>query len=116
MFEWGLRTLLLVDSSGFTGPTLASVGLTFLVPLTKPKEVQLEINNQKKVMVTSRRDSNFVVVTWLFILLFLFAWEASCYFSIKSPKEQFIGMSLHFLIGLLTYLVSLIMTGIKEIV
>ena len=53
-FEWGLRTILKIDSSGFTGPALAAAGLTFLMPLIKPKIVEIGDAQGRNVVVASR--------------------------------------------------------------
>ena len=72
LFEWGLRSLLVVDSSGFTGPTLAAAGLSFLVPLTKPKTLNIQVTGAQNVVVTSKADNQFVAATWILVLAFLF--------------------------------------------
>jgi hypothetical protein len=115
IFEWGLRTIIQVDSSGFTGPTLAAAGLSYLMPLTKPKILDIPIPGMLgNAVVTSKADQRLVGLVWLIVLSTLFAWAASCYMSIKHPSETMAGVSAHFFIGGVTYVVSLIMTAIKE--
>ena len=114
VFEWGLRHLLSVDSWGFTGPTLAAAGLSFLVPLTKPKILNIQIPNAPDAVVTSKRDKEFVGLTWLMVFAFLFIWSASCYASLKFPEQRVLGFSTHLFIGGVAYLISLVMTFIKE--
>jgi hypothetical protein len=114
LFEWGLRTVLVVESWGFTGPTLSAAGLSFLVPLTKPKVLNVQVPNQPNAVVTSTADRQFVALVWLFVLAYLFAWSASCYVSIKTPDHKVIGLSTHLVIGGAAYLLSLLMTFIKE--
>jgi len=63
LFEWGLRSLLAVDSWGFTGPTLAAAGLSFLVPLTKPKTLSVGVPNAPNAIVGSRGDQEFIALT-----------------------------------------------------
>ena len=113
VFEWGLRTLMLVDTSGFIGPTLAASGLSFLVPLTRPKRVDVAIPDFPDAVATTNVDQQFVGFIWLLILASLFAWSASCYASIKAPDELLIGFPIHAVIGFTTYFISLMMSFIK---
>jgi hypothetical protein len=116
IFEWGLRSVIAVDTWGFTGPSLAVAGLSFLVPLTKPKEIDVSAPEHAGAVGVSRKDLDFIAVTWLLVLSFLFFWAWSCYASLKHPDQQFLHVSLHFAIGLATYAVSLVMTYVKELV
>lgn len=114
LFEWGLRAGLKVDASGFIGPTLAAAALSFLIPLTRPAEQRFGTIQSRRVIVTSRFDSNFVAFTWLLVLLCLFAWAAACYFSLVTPTEKTLWFSTHVTIGGAAYIVSLVMTSFKE--
>jgi hypothetical protein len=115
LFEWGLRHLLAVDASGFTGPTLSATGLSFLVPLTKPKILNVPLTNAPSTaVVTSAGDQQFVAFIWILVLAFLFVWGWSCYESIKEPQELILGLPRHLAIGSGAYLLSLIMIFIKE--
>jgi hypothetical protein len=119
LFEWALRTIIGVDSSEFIGPTLAATGLSFLVPLTEPKEDIVALAAGKIAKVRSEADKDFVPITMLFIFLFFFLWLASCYASLKHRDQvvsyRSFSMSLQAFIGWLAYLISLIMAGIKEL-
>ena len=114
LFEWGLRVMLTVDSSGFTGPALAAAGLSFLMPLTKPKITELAGNTPKKMVMMSKADSVLIPIVWMFVFIFLFSWSFACYVSIKFPNDHTFGFNSHLVIGSLVYLASLILTGIKE--
>ena len=113
VFEWGLRTVMHVDSSGFTGPTLAAAGLSFLMPLTKLKTKLIDIPGGDPVLVMSRADEQLVGLIWLLVLSSLFAWAFSCYLSVARPALNFYGTPGHFLVGLTTYVLSLVMTAFK---
>lgn len=114
-FEWGLRTLLQVESWGFTGPTLAAAGLSFLVPLTRPKELNIPLNNAPNAVAISKGDRDiFVPLAFLLVFVFMFAWCWSCYISIKKPNAELFGMSTHLVIGSIVYLISVVMTFVKE--
>lgn len=114
-FEWGLRTLLIVDSQGFIGPTLAAAGLSYLVPLTKPKVVSMNIPEHPGAMATSRSDQEILIpLVFILIFLFLFAWTLTCYVSIKHPNDMIFGLSTHLAIGGAVYVISLVMIFFKE--
>jgi hypothetical protein len=119
LFEWALRTIIGVDSSEFIGPTLAATGLSFLVPLTEPKEDIVALAAGKIAKVRSEADKDFVPITMLFIFIFFFLWLASCYASLKHRDQvvsyRSFSVSLQAFIGWLAYLISLIMAGIKEL-
>ncbi len=114
LFEWGLRAALTVDTSGFFGPTLAAAALSYLVPLTRPYEKQDSWARSRQVLVTSRFDASFVAFTWLLVLLCLFAWAAACYCSLVTPADKTLGVATHISIGGGAYIISLVMTSIKE--
>lgn len=114
IFERGLRTILHVDSMCFTGPTLAAAGLSFLVPLTKPKQTAVAVEDYGKVTIMTGFETQFIVFVWLLVLGYLFCWSWSCYESLKCPNHQIFGMVSHLFIGICAYAGSLIMTFIKE--
>lgn len=113
LFEWGLRAALKVDTSSFFGPTLAAAALSFLIPLTKPVEYQGGWAG-RRVLMTSRFDASFVSLTWVLILLGLFAWASACYFSLTTPTSLALGFPTHTTIGGIAYVISLVMTSLKE--
>src|SRR3954463_14815061 len=98
LFEWGLRSLLAVDSWGFTGPTLAAAGLSFLVPLTKPKILNVAIAGMPDAVAISKGDNQFIAFIWLLVLAFLFIWSGACYASIKYPDHMVLGVSTHLVV------------------
>jgi hypothetical protein len=113
-FEWGLRTVLVVDARAFTGPTLAAAGLSFLVPLARPKILSVQVAGARSAIVISKGDHHLIPVVWLLVLIFLFAWSGSCYASVRYPQHTVWGVDTHLFIGLGAYLLSLVMTFIKE--
>lgn len=113
VFEWGLRNVMQIDSSGFIGPTLAAAALSFLVPLAKPKQIDLTQRGRKHVLVNAR-DQQLIPLVWLVILAGLFAWSASCYFSVKGEVLSIHSVPIHIAIGLGVYFTSLILVAVKE--
>ncbi|MGN2254304.1 hypothetical protein ACFWZ4_13070 [Frateuria sp. GZRe12] len=114
-FEWGLRRVLQIDSSGFIGPTLAAAALSFLVPLTRPKITTIS-QDGSTFQLLNERDQQLIPVVWLTVLAGLFAWAASCYFSIKLNSETFYLLPVHVAIGLAIYFISVVLVAIKEAV
>lgn len=114
LFEWGLRVLIQVDSSGFTGPTLAAAGLSFLMPLTKPKQLNIQIPGNPNAIAISRTDTQFMAFTWMVIFGYLFLWALTCYTSIKLPMNKVFSITTHLFIGSCAYVFSLVMTFVKE--
>jgi hypothetical protein len=113
-FEWGLKQIMHVESTSFSGPSLAIAGLSFLIPLTKPKILDVPIQGQTNVIVTSVWDSHFIAFTWILIFGYLFAWSLSCYVAITAPLRQIYGVYEHLVIGGTAYLLSLLMMLLKE--
>jgi len=113
-FEWGLRTIIGVDSWGFTGPTLAAAALSLLVPLAKPKVIVGDPPAPRGTILVSSSDQAFVGIVWTLVLAFLFVWAVACFYSLRHPNDVVYGVSTHLAIGLGSYSVSLIMTVVKE--
>lgn len=121
VFEWGLKFLLTVNLAAesinlieFTGPALAASALSFLMPLTRPKELSINIDGHEGVFVTSNKDSQLIGFIWLLVLCCLFSWAGSCYMSMVLPNHNIWGVSTHLVIGLSMYFLSLLMTFIKD--
>ena len=104
--------MLSVDSTGFAGPTLAAAGLSFLMPLIKPK--QKLIPGHDNVIAISKAEAAFMPFLWLFVFAFLFCWTWSCYMSLVFPRDKTLGFDSHLVIGGSLYSISLILTAIKE--
>ncbi|GLO40263.1 hypothetical protein PPUN15366_19070 [Pseudomonas putida] len=120
LFELGIRAVIKIDTSAFIGPALASAALCFLAALTKPKEMagihSVEVPGYISV---KKVDSNFIGFVWLMILAALGAWGASCVISNRELSEQRFMLldydfSIPLVIGVISYMLSLLMTAIKE--
>lgn len=118
LFEWGLRRVVGVNAWEFMGPTLAAAGLSFLVPLIKPKWEYSAVDVGKLARVRAVWDEDFIPIVHVFILLSLFAWLATCYVSLElSDRVVAVGswnVPLHIVLGALAYFISLVFTGMKE--
>lgn len=100
------------------GPTLAAAGVSFLVPLIKPKWEYSAVDVGKLARARAVWDEDFIPIVHVFILLFLFAWLATCYVSLElSNVVVTVGSSnipLQIVLGVLLYFISLVFTGMKE--
>lgn len=114
LFQWGLRTLLAVNAWAFIGPTLAATGLSFLVPLTRPKILNDSIDGAPGAIMISKKDNNFIPIVWFLLFCYLFAWALTCYFSLKLPTATILTIPTQIFIGLVAYVISLIATFVKE--
>jgi len=114
-FEWLLRTLIGVDTFGFIGPTLAATGISFMVPLTKLKEQEIDSNEGERWIRVSKRDKNFVSFIWLALFVALFLWFWVCTLSLQSISSTTFGFPSHVLVGAMMYLVSIAFCAVKEV-
>jgi hypothetical protein len=114
LFEWGLRTVIGVDASGFMGPTLAAAALSCLLPLTKPTSMVTQTVQARKVVLIVAAEVNFIAGTWLLILIELFVWSGTCYLSLTHPDRLLWAIPLHTLVGAAAYVLSLLMIIAKE--
>ena len=110
-FEWGLKIILNEDSTSFFGPTIAAAGLSFMVPLTEPKRLRALKNGE---IVISPNDNRLIPILWIVIIVSLFAWAASCYFSLKLPSVTFLSLPCHLAIGAGVYTLSIVLTFVKR--
>nr|WP_256833682.1 hypothetical protein [Pseudomonas oleovorans] len=113
-FESGLKFLMQYDNTSFAGPALSAAALSFLLPLTKPKILEIKIPEHPNAIVTTIGDRKLVGFVWILVFLYLFAWASVCYLSVQSPTLKIWLLDLAFVIGLTTYLISLILTFAKE--
>ncbi|HEX3102960.1 MAG TPA: hypothetical protein VHQ22_00825 [Terriglobales bacterium] len=122
-FEWLLRTALhssfQVDSHEFMGPTLAAVGVGFLLPLTAHKDrvAVLDAQTQKALsgyQVISKREATFVGFVWIFIFVLTAGWAYDLYLSC-THTSGFKGLG-QLSLGLGDYFVGIVMSEIKEVV
>lgn len=120
--EMGFRAISGLDTTSFIGPAIATAGLCFLMPLTRPKDVNSILNSDVLAVVTSnggivvsKNDLRFVPLVWLLVLFGFIAWLGSCYYSIKYPDERVASLiPTQMAIGAINYIVAAICTSIKQ--
>lgn len=113
-FEWGLKFVMKVENTSFAGPALAAAALSFLMPLTKPKVIEVNIQGHPNTFLTTNRDSQIVGFTWILVFAFLFLWAISCFLTTEVPIRKIWKLDMPFAIGAGVYLFSLVMIWIKE--
>ena len=120
-FEILFRTFSQVDTSAFIGPTIGASGLSLLIPLVKPKEIEasledIESAKEKGLSVKYERDDKLITIVWTSILFGILLWYWSCATSIESPKEMVWLFPKHFIIGTSNYVIGVALTIWKEVV
>lgn len=110
-----------LDVSSFIGPAIATAGLSFLLPLTKPKdhagifseEVIAEIESGGGEIVNIK-DQRLIPFIWISILCGFLIWFWASLVSSLSPDQTFYFMPLHVAIGLINYCLAAALTLMKE--
>jgi hypothetical protein len=109
------------DTTGFIGPTIATAGLSALLPLTKAKSPSVPLSastlqalQSRGLVPVSAADQNLVVFVWLAIISSFFVWFWSCYVSLKDPQAVLLYVPKHVSIGLINYFTAAIFSAIKS--
>ena len=108
LIEWAIRTFAKVDSSLFMGPALSVSGISYLVPLLRPKIAKGTFGFRSKL------DEQLIPFTFIVIILSMFAWSVGCVWALDENERTYYGFRGSLLIGGFTYLISLILAFIKE--
>jgi hypothetical protein len=110
-----------LDVSNFIGPAIATAGLSFLLPLTKPKEFTNLVSEDlfKAVQenggeIVNIKDQRLIPFIWISILCGFLTWFWASYVSSSTPAAQFHFLPLHIAIGLINYSLAAIFTIAKE--
>lgn len=144
LLEWGFPFYLVciealfrsaseIDTSGFIGPAIAIAGLSFLLPLTRPKRIPEETinsdyyrefqasirNNVISVGLTNSNDEIVVKIAWISILFGFLFWLWSSSISLSNPTDtlNIIGIlkvPFHVAIGSINYILAAFLTGWKS--
>lgn len=113
------------DTKSFIGSAIAAAGLSFLLPLTKPKDVAASVEPEIAAKIKaaggtifSHRDQQLIPLVWIFILAGFLVWFAAAREAQVRPSKNFIDWPLvvptHFAIGFFNYLIAAILTGVKS--
>jgi hypothetical protein len=123
VYLYGLELLLkafaAIKADSIAGPTLAGAGLGFLLPLTelKPVPVDPEVRQkleETKTAVYSRTDKSFSDFVWVCFFSALALWMWCIYLTLHPSQEAGSYVNKSFAIGCIIFVVSVVLTEIKE--
>lgn len=110
-----------LDVSSFIGPAIATAGLSFLLPLTKPKEYTnlisedlLKAVKENGGEVVNVNDQKLIPFVWIAILCGFITWFSASFVSSSIPNEKIYLVPVHFVVGLINYCIAAILTIAKE--
>jgi len=121
ILEFLFRSVSGLDVSSFIGPAIATAGLSFLLPLTKPK-LHTELfsaNLLEEVLgsggeIVNIKDQRLIPFIWISILCGFLIWFWSSFVSSTSSNAMFYFIPLHIAIGLINYIIAAAFTLAKE--
>ena len=110
-----------LDVSSFIGPAIATAGLSFMLPLTKPKDHSqlftidvLEAIKNNGGEIVNLADQKLIPFIWIFILCGFLIWFWTSSVSSGRPNSMFYFVPLHLAIGLINYCIAEMLTIMKE--
>ncbi len=112
--EFCIRFAVKVDLIGFIGPTLCAAALTTLLPTVRPKTREIADVDGSKVLVISPLDNQLIPACWLLLFVMLLAWGIVCYLSSLTPVHKSFGGETQYVVGVVCYVVSVVMVGVKS--
>lgn len=111
-----------LNTSEFIGSAIATAGLSFLLPLTRPKEIGEEFSTEvleavrgKNGTLVNSSDQHLIPFIWLLILIGFLVWFWASYLSQKNPADTILGfVPINMAVGFINYFVAAICTAIKH--
>lgn len=131
ILNWGFPFYLIVlevlfrgvtglDTSSFIGPAIATAGLSFLLPLTKPKSLSDSLHGRTLALVQSNggvvvnsNDQSLLPFVWLSILIGFLIWFWSSNLALTKPTNAILFLPTHVAVGFINYLMAAILSAIK---
>lgn len=113
----------LFDSAAteFIGPAIATAGIGFLLPLTKPREAADLLSTRTANALTARGgvvvhkgDQQLIPIVWIFVLIGFLVWFGSCYSAQKRTSQSFLGIPEHICVGSANYIIAAVLAGLKS--
>jgi len=121
--EYVLRTALSLDSETFMGPTLAAVGISFLLSLIVPKNRELDLSQETQneidrlgIIVVPRGEQILIDLVWVFIFALTASWAYCLYLSCINPSTTWFKIPAYQLLGYGNYFIGVLFSEIKEAV
>ena len=100
-----------LDTGAFVGPAIATAGLSFLLPLTKPKTLQESLHGRTLALVEANggtvvntNDQKLLPFIWLSILIGFLVWFWSSHVALTSLNTSILFIPEHIAIGFINYL------------
>lgn len=131
ILNWGFPFYLIVlemlyrgvsgqNISSFVGPTIATTGLSFLLPLTQPKKCEeslhsttVEVVEKNGGIVVNRQDQRLLPFIWLSIFIGLLIWFWASHTASTAEEETIWFIPKHIGIGFVNYILAAILSAIK---
>ena len=118
-----LRTALNLNSETFMGPTLAAVGVSFLLSLIVPKSRELGLSQEtlseidrQGIIVIPRNEQILIDLVWVFIFTLTASWAYCLYLSCITPTSTWLKIPAYQILGFGNYFVGVLFSEIKEAV
>jgi len=115
------RKALGINSQIFIGPSLAGVGIGFLLSLTTPRKRDIPLSpetldkiKELGMVMIPKAEQTLIDIVWIFIFLLTASWFLCLYLSSVSPQLIFLTMPVYQIIGYANYFVGVIFSEIKE--
>jgi hypothetical protein len=121
LIEALFRAALKLDTNAFMGPTIAAVGVGFLLPLIVPKQrqypfsddVRREISGHRIVIIPTA-EQRLIDVVWIFIFVLTSGWIYSLYISSTQPQLLWFNIRAYLALGFANYFVGVLLSELKE--
>ena len=121
LIELLVRAFLAIDTQAFVGPSLAAVGLGFLVPLLHLKDRASEYGEavdkeaqEKEAILVTKKDLDFLMVVIAILLLLLVLWVVSLVLSVQDPIPRLGIIPIPYLSGVPSYIIGIVLSVVKE--
>ena len=115
IFEYLARTSFDLQSSVFIGPTLASIGLGLVLPLTAVEVREVDIVDRSGQAATTKisdpKDVSASHVAWIALLILMLLWLMAIYESVKNPTRTLsLGITAAMLMGGINFVVGVLLS------
>lgn len=127
--EWIVRLSSKTDSTDLLGPTLAAVGIGYIIPATVVKTVELHVfdnitEQEKEVIATQMRarglsfvpekDRNYAIICLIALFAMMVLWLLDIYLVKQRPNLTFIWVKSYIWVGLLNMIIGFVLSEAKE--
>ncbi len=117
VLEWVIRSAFAIDTQAFIGPSLASIGIGLVMPLTTRRTVEFDIPTQFEAMleqkgwaVVSTQEQRFIQICWVSIPILMAMWAVTLYASTKFPLQYWRNLAL----GTVNFMAGILLSEARE--